>query len=99
MVVKLTPLKISLGMMLGNERIRIRVKGQDYERAVVPKLSLGTRGIAVIETDFKEGSEPQWKLRNRQRSLNRAGGAGKARVFVENRESELYEGPCLVSKL
>jgi hypothetical protein len=91
--------KISLGMALGDERVRIRVEGKDYLRTVVPKLLLSLRGIAVVETDSTEDSEPQWRLLNRQRPLNRAAGAGKARIFVENRESELYEGPCLVRKL
>lgn len=92
-------MKISLGMALGDERVRIRVESKDYTRTVVPKFSLSLRGIAVVETDTKEDLEPQWKLLNRQLPLNRAAGAGKARVFVENRESEVYEGPCLVSKL
>jgi len=92
-------MKVSLGMVLGDERVRVRVEGKDYARTVVPKLSLNLCGIAVIETDTREDSEPRWRLLNRQRPLNRAAGAGKARIFVKKRESELYEGPCLVNKL
>jgi hypothetical protein len=92
-------MKISLGVALGDERVRVRVEGEGYARTVVPKLSLSLRGIAVIETADNEDAEPQWKLLNSSSPLNRAAGAGKARIFVEKMESELYEGPCLVRKL
>ena len=93
------PIKISLEMATGSERVRVRIEGKDYSRTVIPRLSLSLRGIAVIESDGTEDLEPQWKLLDRKRPLNRAAGAGKARVFFENRESELYEGPCFVRQL
>jgi hypothetical protein len=94
------PLRITLGMALGEERIRIRVSTPDCApRTITPKLSLSFRGIACLEAESSTDTEPKWTLLNRNRPLNRAGGSGKALVFAEVPQSRLFEGPRLVRKI
>jgi hypothetical protein len=93
------PLQITLGIALGEERIRIRLTGPCYARTVTPKSSLRLRGIASFETDSNADEEPKWTLLNRRRPLNRADGSGRARVFVEATNSQLFEGSRFVGKV
>ena len=93
------PTPITLGMCLGEERLRVRVIGAGYARTVVPKLSLNLRGLACVETDSDADTQPRWRLLNRKQPLNRADGSGRARVFVETRPSQLYEGECRVTAI
>jgi hypothetical protein len=93
------PLQITLGIALGEERIRIRVSGPNYARTVTPKSSLNLLGIACFETESNADVEPKWTLLNRRRPLNRADGSGRARVFVEATKSQLFEGSRFVGKV
>lgn len=93
------PVQITIGMCSGEERLRVRVTGDGYARTVVPKLSLNLRGIACVEADTNTDTEPRWQLLNRKQPLDRADGCGRARVFVETRPSQLYEGAHLVTAI
>jgi hypothetical protein len=93
------PVQITLGIALGEERIRIRLSGPSYARTVTPKSSLNLRGIACFETESSSDGEPKWTLLNRHHPLNRADGSGRARVFVESTNSELFEGSRFVGKV
>jgi hypothetical protein len=94
-----SPVRITTEMALRKERLRIRIEGEGYGRSVVPKLSIKLRGIACMESDAHEDSELRWEFLNRQRPLNRAGGAGNTRVFVETPASWLYEGAYRVGRV
>ena len=59
------PVQITLGIALGEERVRVRVTSSNYSRMIMPKLSLNLRGIACVEADSNIDLEPQWKLLNR----------------------------------
>jgi len=52
------PVQITLGIALGEERVRVRVTSRNYSRMVVPKLSLNLRGIACVEADSKIDLDP-----------------------------------------
>ncbi len=93
------PLQITLGMALGEQRVRIRISSARYARTVSPKSSLNFRGIACLETDSNIDAEPKWTLLRPNRPLNRADDSGGARVFVGRDESELFEGECFVGKI
>ena len=93
------PLQVTLGMALGKERMRVRVRTVRSDRTVTPKLSLNLRGIACLEADSNPAAEPKWTLLHPSRALNRADDSGGARVFVGRDKSELFEGPCLVGKI
>lgn len=93
------PVQITLGMALGEERVRVRAIGPSFARTVTPKLSLNLRGIACFETESNAGAEPQWTLLNRRRPLNRADGSGRARIFVETTGPQLFEGSRFVGKV
>lgn len=93
------PLQITLGMALGEERIRVRLGCVSYVRTVTPRSALNLRGIACLETDSNTDAEPKWTLLSRDRPLNRADGSGRARVFVETAKSQLYEGARFVGKI
>jgi hypothetical protein len=64
-----------------------------------PKSSLDLRGIACLETDSNPEGEAKWTLLNQHRPLNRADGSGKARIFVETPESQLFEGSRFVGRI
>lgn len=93
------PLQVSLGIALGEERLRVRVSGPSYARTVTPKSSLNLRGIACFETGSNAEAEPKWTLLNRNRPLNRSDGAGRARVFAEASRSLLFEGSRFVGEV
>ena len=93
------PLQITLGMALGEERVRVRISCASCVRTVTPRSSLNLRGIACLETDSDTDAEPKWTLLSRHRPLNRADGSGRARVFVETTKSQLYEGSRFVGKI
>ena len=93
------PLKIALDMALGEERVRVRFRSPNYARTVTPKSSLNLRGIACFETESNSGEEPEWTLLNRLRPLNRADGSGRARVFLNKTDSQLFEGSRFVGKI
>ena len=93
------PLQITLRIALGEERIRVRISGPGYARTVTPKSSLRLRGIASFETESSVDEEPEWNLLNRRRPLNRADGSGRARVFVEAANTQLFEGSRLVGRV
>jgi len=94
-----TVVRVSLDMALGEERVRVRVTGIDFTRTIPVKLSLNIRGIAILEAGGEDDEEPRWRLLKQGYALNRAGGAGKARVLVEAPRAEVYEGPHLVRRL
>ena len=93
------PLQITLGIALGEERIRIRVTGPNYARTFTPRSSLRLRGIASFETESNADAEPRWTLLNRQHPLNRADGSGRARAFVEATNARLFEGSRFVGRV
>lgn len=93
------PLQITLGMALGEQRVRIRISSARYARTVTPKSSLNFRGIACLETDSNTDAEPKWTLLRPNLPLNRADDSGGARVFVGRDKSELFEGACFVGKV
>jgi hypothetical protein len=93
------PLQITLGMALGEERVRIKVSSPNHARTVTPKSSLNFRGIASFETESNGDEEPKWTLLNRRRPLNRADGSGRARVFADETRSQLFEGSRFVRKI
>ena len=84
-----TPVRITPEMPLRRERLRVRIEGDGYGRSVVPKLSIRLRGIACMESGASDDSELRWEFLNRQLPLNRAGGSGNARIFVETPASWL----------
>jgi hypothetical protein len=94
-----TPVRITAEMPLRKERLRVRIEGEGYGRSVVPKLELRLRGIACVESGAGEDSELRWEFHNRQLPLNRAGGSGNTRVFVETPSSWLYEGAYRVGRI
>jgi hypothetical protein len=92
------PVSVTLRTALGEERIRIKFKLGQYARSTVPRLRLQLRGIAALETNSASGdAEFTWRLLDRKRPLNIAGGAGRARLFASSK-SEIFEGPRLVGK-
>lgn len=93
------PLQITLGMALGEQRVRIRISSASCARTVTPKSSLNLRGIACLETDSNTDAEPKWTLLRPSRPLNRADDSGRARVFVGRNKSQLFEGACFVGKI
>jgi hypothetical protein len=93
------PLQITLGMALGEERVRIRLSSPSHARTVTPKSFLNLRGIASFETESNGDEEPKWTLLNRRRPLNRADGDGRARVFADKTRSQLFEGSRFVGKI
>lgn len=93
------PMQVTLGVALGEERVRVCVTGPGYARTVTPRSSLRLRGIASFETESNVDAEPEWTLLNRDRPLNRADGSGRARVFVEATNSQLFEGSHFVGKV
>jgi hypothetical protein len=93
------PMQVTLAVALGEERVRVCVTGPGYARTVTPKSSLRLCGIASFETESNADVEPKWTLLNRHRPLNRADGSGRARVFVEAMNSQLFEGSRFVGKV
>jgi len=90
------PVKITLGIAIGNEPIFVRVEGADYKRTVPAKVSLNLLGIAAVQTKGDD-ADLEWKLLNKYRPLNRAGGTGRARIFAPSGTSKICEGPCLIN--
>jgi hypothetical protein len=93
------PMQVTLGIALGEERVRVCVTGPNYARTVTPKCSLDLRGIACFEAESNADAEPKWALLNRHRPLNRADGSGRARVFVEATNPRLFEGFRYIGKV
>jgi hypothetical protein len=93
------PVRITPEMALKKERLRIRIEGENFDRRMVPKLSIKIRGIACLENSTSDESELRWSFINRTRPLNRAGGAGSTRIFVETPAPWLYEGEYRVGKV
>lgn len=92
------PVTMTLRAALGEERVRVKFKLEDYARSVAPRLKLQLRGIAALETNSASAdTEYSWRLLDRNRPLNIAGGAGRARLFAGTK-SEVFEGPRLVGK-
>jgi hypothetical protein len=90
---------ITLRVALGEERIRVKFSRGDSARTVVPRLRLQLQGLAALDTNPSSGeSEYNWRLLDRKRPLNLAGGVGRARLFVPGTKSEVFEGPRLVGK-
>jgi hypothetical protein len=90
---------ISLALALGEERIRIKFSCGTGSRTVAPKIRLRLRGIAGIDVNRSAGEAVySWRLLDRKRPLNLAGGAGRAKLFAPVRHSQIFEGPKLVSK-
>jgi hypothetical protein len=92
-------LPITLGMALGEDRVRIRIGNPGCVRTVTPKFSVSLRGIACFESESSHDTEPKWTLLNRQRPLNRGDGSGRARIFTAAAQSQLFEGSRLVGKI
>jgi hypothetical protein len=93
------PVEITIGMCSREERLRVRVTGDNYARTAVPKVSLNLRGIACVETDPNADTELRWHQLNPKQPLNRVDGCGRARIFVETQPSQLYEGARLVTAI
>ncbi|HEY6343011.1 MAG TPA: hypothetical protein VIY49_16075 [Bryobacteraceae bacterium] len=92
-----SPVRISLELAMGEERTRIRLRGEAFSRTVPAKVALNVRGVAVLASEGDEA--PRWESPRRGFPLNRAGGAGKARVLIQGCSGEVYEGPRSVCKL
>jgi hypothetical protein len=90
---------ISLGLALGEERVRVKFACGDTSRTIAPKLRLRLCGIAGIDVSRSAGEVVYgWRLLDRKRPLNLAGGVGRAKLFAPARHSEVFEGPKLISK-
>jgi hypothetical protein len=87
---------ISLDLITGNVKIRVRVEGADYKRAVIPKLQLNLSGIAILQSGMGTVRTPSWQVPKNGR-LNRASGDGWARVF-DSGDFKLREGSRLIGR-
>lgn len=85
---------VSLELLTGNIRIRVRIKGADYKRAVLPKLKFDVSGVAILQPGIENVRASTWQLPKNGR-LNRASGDGWARVFDAG-DFTLREGPRLI---
>jgi hypothetical protein len=92
------PLKITLGMALGEEQVRVRLRRPGSTRTATPKCRLNLRGVACLETDSTPGGEPKWTLLRPSHPLN-ADDSGTVRIFVGKNQYRLFEGICFVGKV
>lgn len=81
---------VSLDILTGNIRLRVRVEGAHYKRAVLPKLKFDVSGVAILENV----RTPTWQ-RPKNGRLNRASGDGWARIF-DSGDFKLREGSRLI---
>jgi hypothetical protein len=87
-------LPVSLGLLTGDLRLRVRVSGPNYKRAALPHVTFNVSGIAVLQSGTEKGKGPTWQMPKNGR-LNRASGDGWARVF-DTGTFTLREGSCLI---
>jgi hypothetical protein len=92
-----SPIRITAGLALRTERLRIRIDG--YSRLVVPRVEIKFRGIACLGSGKENEDDLQWEFLNREYPLNRAGGAGSAKLFVDKPEAWLYEGDHRIARI
>jgi hypothetical protein len=85
---------VSLDILTGNIRLRVRVEGAHYRRAVLPKLTFDVSGVAILQAGIKNVRTPNWQIPKNGR-LNRASGDGWARVF-DSGDFKLREGSRLI---
>ncbi|MGH9437856.1 MAG: hypothetical protein ACRD22_08150 [Terriglobia bacterium] len=87
--------KMTLTLAVSEERVRVRMEGDNYCRSVTPKLNLSLRGIA--RRNPSEDGEMEWEVVNLDHPLERADGIGQARVFSD--EIDLFEGFCKIGRI
>ena len=85
---------VSLDILTGSIRLRVRVEGIHYKRAVLPKLKFDVSGVAVLQPGIENVRTPTWRTPKNGR-LNRASGDGWARVF-DSGDFKLREGSRLI---
>jgi hypothetical protein len=85
---------ISLGVLTGSIRLRVRVEGAHYKRAVLPKLKFDVSGVAILQPVIGNAGTPTWQIPKNGR-LNRASGDGWARIF-DSGDFKLREGSRLL---
>jgi hypothetical protein len=85
---------VSLDIVTGNSRLRVRVEGPRYKRAFLPKLAFDVSGIAILQSGIENVRTPTWQIPKNGR-LNRASGDGWARVF-DRGDFKLREGSRLI---
>lgn len=90
------PVPVSLDLVTGNVRLRIRIEGPNYKRAVIPKLKINLTGLAILQPGMGTGRTPGWQVPKNAR-LNRASGDGWARVF-DSGDFKLREGFHLIGR-
>ena len=81
---------ISLGFVMRNERLRVRVQVPEHTQTVIPKISLQSAGIGMLRPSGNIAGGEQWHLL-RTSDLNRASGDGKLQIFHSG-DFTLYEG-------
>jgi hypothetical protein len=87
---------ISLEILTGSMRLRVRVEGSHYKRAVIPKLKFNVNGIAILQLARENKKAPTWQVPKSGR-LNRASGDGLARIF-DSGDFKLREGSRLIGR-
>lgn len=92
-------IQITPQLAFKRERIRVRISGRSLSRLVIPKLRIGVRGLACAEADGEEDTEFHWEFLREDRALNRAGGSGSVRIFVDLPDAQLYEGRRRVGRI
>jgi hypothetical protein len=85
---------VSLDILTGSTRLRVRVEGAHYRRAVLPRLKFDVSGIAILQPGKESVRSPIWQMPKNGR-LNRASGDGRARVF-DSGDFKLREGPRVI---
>jgi hypothetical protein len=85
---------ISLDILTGSIRLRVRVEGAHYKRAVLPKLKFDVSGVAILQAGIENVRPPTWQMPKNGR-LNRASGDGWARIF-DGGDFKLREGSRLI---
>lgn len=85
---------VSLEILTGSVRLRVRVEGTHYKRAVLPKLKFDVSGVAILQRGIENGRSPTWQMPKNGR-LNRASGDGWARIF-DSGDFKLREGSRLI---
>ncbi len=87
---------VSLDLVTGNARLRVRIEGSNYKRTVLPKLKINLSGIAILQPGMGTVRKPSWQVPKNGR-LNRASGDGWARVF-DSGNFKLREGSRLIGR-
>ena len=87
---------LSLDLVTGNVRLRIRVEGPNYKRAVIPKLKINLTGLAILQPGMGTVRTPRWQTPKNAR-LNRASGDGWARIF-DSGDFKVREGSHLIGR-